>query len=455
MGPISGRVQGAAPHPTDAATLYVAADGGGVWKTTDATTVARGGPSWTALTDQQPSLAANAHHPIVVHPADGNLVLAVVSGPGGGLLKSLDAGATWARQGDAWFDSQRLTALAVDPTNTQVIYVGSREGAYKSTDGGTSWPIMPGLPGVVADLVVSRESATTLFAVVVGNSGAAAAQNGIYRSTDSGGSWHQVTGQPAAGIATLPTGPLFAWGPGTWTETARLDTTRARHSTPAALYLAVDTMPLMTPCATVYGTQEHITTRDASGVIWDAWVDGGGAAWQVQQLTGSGGVTSGTAADADPYVCVFGQQMHVVYRAQDGTIHDAWYDRATGTWSLQQLNDGGKTAGAKAVGRPSVSVYNDQLHVIYRDVANVLPRRVVRRRDDPLERAAPHRPRRVDQRAVRGRGPVPLGLRQPAPHRLSRLDEPRSGCVVRRCHGALEPPTDHRRGPHQRARCGR
>ena len=43
--PDSGRIVGIAPHPTLSNTIYVAAGGGGVWKTTD------GGTTWTSLTD--------------------------------------------------------------------------------------------------------------------------------------------------------------------------------------------------------------------------------------------------------------------------------------------------------------------------------------------------------------------------------------------------------------------
>src|SRR5438067_3810637 len=43
--PVSGRITGIAADPTDANTIYIAAAGGGVWKTTN------GGTSWNPLTD--------------------------------------------------------------------------------------------------------------------------------------------------------------------------------------------------------------------------------------------------------------------------------------------------------------------------------------------------------------------------------------------------------------------
>src|SRR5437762_3778452 len=45
--PLTGHVSAIAVHPTDANIIYLGADTGGVWKTTD------GGTTWTPLTDQQ------------------------------------------------------------------------------------------------------------------------------------------------------------------------------------------------------------------------------------------------------------------------------------------------------------------------------------------------------------------------------------------------------------------
>src|SRR5437867_3074157 len=47
---VSGRITGIAVDPTSADTAYVAAAGGGIWKTTD------GGQHWTPKTDHLPGL---------------------------------------------------------------------------------------------------------------------------------------------------------------------------------------------------------------------------------------------------------------------------------------------------------------------------------------------------------------------------------------------------------------
>ena len=65
--PVTGRVSAVAAHPTDPETLYLAAAGGGVWKTID------GGLNWVPLTDNQQTLFMGA---IALAPSNPNVVYA-------------------------------------------------------------------------------------------------------------------------------------------------------------------------------------------------------------------------------------------------------------------------------------------------------------------------------------------------------------------------------------------
>ena len=87
--PYHGRVTAIAAHPADANTLYVGADSGGIWKTTN------GGSTWTSLTDTIPVPAIAS---LVIDPRNPSLLYATTihrTYPIR-LLRSTDAGATWS-----------------------------------------------------------------------------------------------------------------------------------------------------------------------------------------------------------------------------------------------------------------------------------------------------------------------------------------------------------------------
>jgi photosystem II stability/assembly factor-like uncharacterized protein len=189
---ISGRVQAAAPDPTDPATIYLGGDNGGIWKNIKP-------PAWTPLTDHMPSLNVGGYHPLVVHPANHDLVLGLVSGPGAGILKSLDGGKTWQLLANGQFDGQSLLSIAVHPSDTKTMYLAaSWLGAWKSADGGATWQQLDKLPGgSVWDLIIAKFDSKILYAAVVGNTGAKQAQNGVYQSIDSGAAWNLLSGLPS------------------------------------------------------------------------------------------------------------------------------------------------------------------------------------------------------------------------------------------------------------------
>src|SRR5215469_3237095 len=89
LGRAAGRVEATAPHPTDANTVYAAANNGGIWKTNGWGNTS---PQWFALGDMQESMQIGGYHSLVIHPANDSLVLGVVSFHGAGLLKSVNAG---------------------------------------------------------------------------------------------------------------------------------------------------------------------------------------------------------------------------------------------------------------------------------------------------------------------------------------------------------------------------
>src|SRR4029077_5825322 len=115
----------------------------------------------------------------------------------GGGWESADAGRPWT----PIFDGESVAsigAIAVAPSNPQVIYVGTGEadmrdsiqfgdGMYKSTDGGETWKRI-GLETTrqIGKVIVHPRDPNTLFVAALGHVYGPHADRGVYRSTDGG-----------------------------------------------------------------------------------------------------------------------------------------------------------------------------------------------------------------------------------------------------------------------------
>lgn len=147
IGPanMSGRITDLAVVESDPKTFYVATATGGVWKTTDA------GTTWSPIFDQQDTLGIGA---LAVAPSNAD-VLYVGTGEanprnsatsGRGIYKSTDAGKTFTFSGLP--DSHHIGRIVVHPTNPEIAYAAvmghlwgpNRErGLFKTIDGGKTW----------------------------------------------------------------------------------------------------------------------------------------------------------------------------------------------------------------------------------------------------------------------------------------------------------------------------
>ncbi len=148
VGPFSGgRVTAVAGHPAQPNTFYLGATGGGVWRTTDA------GTTWRNITDGY--LTANTIGAIAVAPSDPNLIYVgtgeapirgVAAASGDGLYKSTDGGKAWQKVGFA--DGKQISRVVINPTNPNIVLVAVQgdpwgpsdtRGVYRSDDGGATW----------------------------------------------------------------------------------------------------------------------------------------------------------------------------------------------------------------------------------------------------------------------------------------------------------------------------
>ena len=146
IGPFrGGRTKAVDGIPSQPHVFYVGAVNGGVWKTTDA------GRTWTPIFDDQPTGSIGA---IAIAPSDPNVIY-VGSGEGmqrpdlstgDGIYKSTDAGRTWAHLGLR--DGQQIPQIVVDPRSANRLFVAvlghpygpnPERGIYRSTDGGRTF----------------------------------------------------------------------------------------------------------------------------------------------------------------------------------------------------------------------------------------------------------------------------------------------------------------------------
>ena len=126
----------------------------------------------------------------------------------GGVWKSTDFGHTW----NPIFDNElsgSIGALAVAPSNPDIIYVGSGEGLrrpdlsvgngiYKSTDAGRTWQHLgsdnSGLRNAqqIAAIIVDPKDPDRLFVGAMGHPYGPNPERGVFRSLDGGQTWQKV-----------------------------------------------------------------------------------------------------------------------------------------------------------------------------------------------------------------------------------------------------------------------
>src|SRR6056297_2548805 len=118
----SGRLSDLTVNPDDHSEFYVAASAGGVWKTTN------GGATFDPIFDDQGSFSIGC---LAMDPSNHNVIW-VGSGEnnnqrsvsyGDGLYKSIDGGRSWKMVGLE--ESEHIGMITIDPRNTGVVYVAA------------------------------------------------------------------------------------------------------------------------------------------------------------------------------------------------------------------------------------------------------------------------------------------------------------------------------------------
>jgi len=154
-----------------------AAEGGGVFRSVD------GGRTWSGA-----GLAGQSVRALAMAPSDPNVL---VAGTLDGIYRSLDASNSWERISPEHHQELRnLDSLAIDPHDPQTIYAGTFHLPWKTVDGGRTWrPFHEGMidDSDVMSLLIDGRDSRRIYA---------SACSGIYRSDDSATQWRKIQGIP-------------------------------------------------------------------------------------------------------------------------------------------------------------------------------------------------------------------------------------------------------------------
>jgi photosystem II stability/assembly factor-like uncharacterized protein len=217
FSPVTGRITTIAADPSDTTgnTVLIGGAQGGIWRSTDA------GQTWTAVGDQNPSLAMGSiafapSNPMTVYAGTGEQAfIAFDIYYGAGVLKSTDGGLHWTQTctlasatcpfigpytdslhpgfGFFNFGGAHISYVAVNPANPNMVLVGAQfilegpqEGVYCSDNGGQTWTNI--LPDEMSTFVgfASSGVAYAAFGNSFGSLPGAPNGNGIYKATGIG-----------------------------------------------------------------------------------------------------------------------------------------------------------------------------------------------------------------------------------------------------------------------------
>lgn len=232
VGPYrGGRASSVTGVPGKPNVFYMAATGGGVWKTVD------GGQSWNNISDGYfggsiGDVAVSDSDPNILYVGTGEKTVRGNVSPGyGGFWKSYDAGKTWEKM-NLNIDQVQVGRIRIHPTNPDVVLVAVMgdlfkdspdRGVYKTTDGGQTWKKvlyanertgavdLTFEPGNGRILYASTWSIRrTPYSLESGGEGSA-----LWKSTDMGETWKDISGHKGlpggiwgvSGVSVSPVNP--------------------------------------------------------------------------------------------------------------------------------------------------------------------------------------------------------------------------------------------------------
>lgn len=197
-----GRIDCIAFHPTNENILWVGAPAGGIWKTED------GCETWYPLSDNLPVISISD---ILINPVNPEIIYIATGERDAwttfsiGILKSENGGLNWDTTGLNYqaYDLEGVYKMLMSPNDTETIFAGTRNGIYKTVDGGVSWyKVLNAVD--IKDMKFNPGNPEVIYASSFNIAGGAM----IYKSENGGESFFnlQDTGIPFAQICRITLG---------------------------------------------------------------------------------------------------------------------------------------------------------------------------------------------------------------------------------------------------------
>ncbi len=199
--PGQGRVEAVAVDPNNANIIYVGAPSGGLWKSNNA------GVNFVPLFDDFPQIGVSG---IAIDSNNSN-ILYITTGDRDhsdttfiGVYKSNDGGTTWYNTGTI-SGGNTASDIYVNPSNSNMIWVATSNGVYKSINAGISWTLT--LSGNIKDIKIKPTDPSIVYAV---------SNTAFYKSTDFGSTFTTITsGLPTSSgrlvIDVTPANPNYIY----------------------------------------------------------------------------------------------------------------------------------------------------------------------------------------------------------------------------------------------------
>ncbi|HYW69854.1 MAG TPA: hypothetical protein VE961_02395, partial [Pyrinomonadaceae bacterium] len=299
---------------------------------------------------------------IAISPTNANLIL--IGSPTGGIWRSTDGGVNFTAVADNLTDIS-IGTIAFAPSDPTIVYAGAGDnnnhpyfgqGVLKSTDSGATWTKISDTsltgPGVIRQVAVDPADPTRVYAVQYIRKDTTTNGNvasGFWRSTNGGVSWTRTFSGLFRNIALRPGTPLTIY-----MGVNRNDT----NGGAAGVYRSIDggttwNIVLTSPFTTTADVRVAVTAADPTKVYVYEGGNNGGARLLEVEVSSDGGTTwtnRGTRNDIDGGQ--FGYNTFIaVSPANANTI-------VIGARDLFRSTDGG-VSFANIVGNFAAPTFND------------------------------------------------------------------------------------------------